>query len=286
MANGGSETVTGTLGVTGLSTLSGGTQTNSVDALSGQSLSLGTSNATSVVIGKAGAITTIAGDLHVAGAETITGTSTFASAATITSSLTVTDGYSPPLMVVGNALGGVTLNSDTTSTTPDGSGVTLQNGGYTGLEVDKGTHPGTVNVWIPAGSILQAASGGQIIATNSTGTEYLQTTYLTNSLATGTALYISSDKTCSATNASALASSYCIGFSSGSNLVKTDGRVTPIITGGPHTGLGGTVMYLDDAHPGQVTSVPPSTAGHVVAPIGIMVDNDDMMIRWYTPTVL
>ena len=100
------------------------------------------------------------------------------------------------------ALGGVNLNSDTTSTTADGSGVVLSNDGYTGLEVDKGTNPGTVNVWIPAGATLQAAAGGQIIATNSTGTEFLQTTYLTNATATGTALYISADKVCSATDAS------------------------------------------------------------------------------------
>ena len=45
-------------------------------------------------------------------------------------------------------------------------------------------------------------------------------------------------------------------------------------------------MYLDDANPGKVTATPPSTAGHVVAPVGIMVDDDDMIIRWYTPVVL
>lgn len=286
LVDGGSATVGTTLGVTGVSTLSGGTLTNTLDSItSGHSLVIGGTNATGAIqIGTSASTVTIPGNLNVTGAETITGTSTFNSAAVVNSSLTVSDGYSPPLAVIGNALGGVTLNSDTTSTTPDGSGVALQNDGYTGLEVVKGTNPGTVQVWIPAGSTVQAEPGGQIIATNSTGTEFLQTTYLTNSTALGTALYISADKVCSATDASALASSYCIGFSSGSNQVKTDGRVTPIITGG--VGVHGQVMYLDDAHPGQVTATPPTTAGHVVAPIGIMVDTDDLMIRWYTPVVL
>lgn len=72
----GNGTVGGTLGVTGVSTLTGNALANEIDARTATALLLGKATATSVTIGASDANTTVAGDLTVSGGDlTLTGDS-------------------------------------------------------------------------------------------------------------------------------------------------------------------------------------------------------------------
>lgn len=80
-------TVGGTLTATGAVYANGG-----IDRSTGAALTIGGTNATSVVVGKSGIFTYIAGNLQVNGAETVVGTTEFQNSATFLGNVTIGDG--------------------------------------------------------------------------------------------------------------------------------------------------------------------------------------------------
>lgn len=251
----GSATVTGTLGVTGNTSLT----TLSTSGLA----TLNSASVTNNLL--------VGGNFQVNGTETIVGTSVFMNPATFDNTVTVADGYS--------------LITD--SITSAGSDVLNINGaGGFNLKVNGSTVVdgySTSVVYIPAGVTLEAQAGGQIIATSSSGTTALTVPFTTTGVSTGAAVYVSSSDTVTATIATAIGTSYCVGFVSSAGFVSTDGLVTPIITG---SASAGQAMYLDPANAGQVTNVAPTTVGQVVAPVGYMKNAAQMIVRVLTPVQL
>lgn len=297
-ANGGAHNVAlyvaNNVRIDGDTVVNGSLYTTSVDVPSPSGeLDLGTAFATSIHIGSVGVLTEVLGDFKVDGAETIVGTSTFQNNLTVLGSLQVTDGYSPPLINATN--GYVALNSDTTSTTPDGTGVLLQNDGYTGLEVDYGGSTGAVNLWVPSGAILQATGTGQIIATSSTGTADVTISVTASGFTVGQLGYISAAGAVTKAKADALSTSYVVTVAPASNPTTTGyvaGSVKMALDANTYNP--GDRLYLSDATAGQVTNVAPSTTGHVVAPVGLYFDSTftasggetkNAIIQILTPTV-
>ena len=96
------------------------------------------------------------------------GTTQFQSAAEITGGgLIVSDGYSPAQLTV-SPTGSTTIDSNTTNTTANGTGIVLQNNGVTALEVDYGGSSGTTNINIPSTNNLNVAGPSSFAAVSAT----------------------------------------------------------------------------------------------------------------------
>lgn len=198
------------------------------------------------------------GNLTVDGAETIIGTSTFQSNAEFAGNVIIDDGYT------------LTVNTITSNTS---NALTLE------------AATGFINV--PDGMTLHATGTGQIIATSSSGTTALTVPFDTTSATLGYAVYVSSNDTTTNAIATALGTSYCVGFVTvvgSSGEVATDGLVTPVFNGSAPAV--GQPAYLDPAVAGQLTATAPSTTGQVVAPVGFMKNATQMIVRVLTPVVL
>jgi hypothetical protein len=220
----------------------------------------------------------VKGNLMVDGAETIVGTSTFQSNALFDGDVTVADGYYLQTQTLQSGGSDVlTING--------AGGTNLQVGGSNYLQV--GTVSSNV-ITVPSGITLEAASGGQIIATSSSGTEEITVTGVNTSAvgAANDAVYVSGSLAVSSAEANSLSTAYCAGFAkdkTASGNLYTDGLVTPNITGSASPG---NVMYLDPANAGKVTATAPTTVGQVVAPVGFMLSSTQMVIRILTPVQL
>ena len=265
-----SASVTTTLGVTGVSTLTGGVKTNSVDAITGVALVIGGTTATTVQLGKVGALTEVLGNFKVDGTETIIGASTFQNPVTFDGGdVTVADGYNlftNSISSTGVGAGVLTVNGN--------AGLNLQYAGATALSFGSGT------ITVASPNVLSAASGAQIIATSSTGTTFtvLPNSVVAQTQAAGTPVYLTSGGVTTATDSSAIASSYFVGISAGAGLGTF---VTGIVTVTGPTVVGAPV-YLSTA--GALTSTAPGTG--VVAQVGILVASGKMLIQVTTPVAL
>lgn len=272
--------VSGLLISAGTHYATGGISTNSIISPSATTLDIGTSGANSVVLGSGSAPVTVQG------------------------SLTVQAGFSSGHYPIVSGTSGTKINSETSSTTSDGTGVALANKGNIGLEVVYGGSSGTVTVFVPSGSVLEASGSGQIIATSVSGGSSQAFTLpaidTSGVLAVGDAVYMSADSVVLSCDCSVLAKSYCVGFSVdgySTGNIYTDGTVVPNFStpgGSPLSPLPtfGQVMYLDSGTfgVGKVNYNPPTTSGYVVAPVGVMIDGTPgsvrMLIRVMTPVVL
>jgi hypothetical protein len=219
----------------------------------------------------------VKGNLMVDGAETIVGTSTFQSNASFDGDVTIVDGYYLQTQTLQSGGSDVlTING--------AGGINLQNNGSTYLQVG----PTSNTITVPSGVTLEAASGGQIIATSSSGTEEITVTGVNTSAvgAANDAVYVSGSLAVSSAEGNSLSTAYCAGFAKdkvSSGNLYTDGLVSPNITG---SAAPGNVMYLDPANAGKVTATAPTTAGQVVAPVGFMLSATQMVIRILTPVLL
>ena len=220
----------------------------------------------------------VKGNLMVDGAETIVGTSTFQSNASFDGDVTIVDGYYLQTELI-QSDGYLNINAV--------NGINLQSAGVTYLEVGT-TASGTNFIAVPSGITLEAAAGGQIIATSSSGTEEITVTGINTSAvgAANDAVYVSGSLAVSSAEGNSLSTAYCAGFAkdkASSGNLYTDGLVSPNITG---SAAPGNVMYLDPANAGKVTATAPTTAGQVVAPVGFMLSATQMVIRILTPVLL
>ena len=144
--------------------VNGTLKTAQIDTPTPETLVIGGTEATAITLGNTSATVTIPGNLNVNGAETVVGATTFQSAAVITGGgLVVTDGYSPAQLNVSPS-GSTTLDSNTTNTTANGTGIVIQNNGVTAFEVDYGGSTGTTNINIPSTNTLNNAGPSNFAA--------------------------------------------------------------------------------------------------------------------------
>ena len=127
---------------------------------------------------------------------------------------------------------------------------------------------------------MQAQTGGQIIATSSSGTSYVElpNSVVAQTQTAGTPVYLTSGGVTTPTDNSVIASSYFVGISLGAgNGTIVDGVASvsgPTVVGMP--------VYLGTA--GTLTSTAPGTG--VVAQVGIYVASGKMLLQPTTPVVL
>ena len=148
--------------------VNGTLKASQIDTPTPETLVIGGTEATAITLGNTSATVTILGNLSVSGAETVVGTTQFQSAAVITGGgFTVQDGYSPAQLVV-SPTGSTTIDSNTTNTTANGTGIVLQNNGVTALEVDYGGSSGTTNINVPSTNTLNVAGPSSFAAVTAT----------------------------------------------------------------------------------------------------------------------
>ena len=148
--------------------VNGTLKASQIDTPTPETLVIGGTEATAITLGNTSATVTIPGNLNVSGVETVVGTTQFQSTATITGGgFIVQDGYSPAQLTV-SPTGSTTIDSNTTNTTANGTGIVLQNNGVTALEVDYGGTTGTTNINVPSTNTLNVAGPSSFAAVTAT----------------------------------------------------------------------------------------------------------------------
>jgi hypothetical protein len=257
----GSGVLTSTSGTSGQLLISQGASAPSTwNTVSGD----GTLSASGVLtVTQAAANFEVKGNLTVDGAETIIGTSTFQSNASFDGDVTIVDGYYLQTEFI-QSDGYLNINA--------ANGINLQSAGVTYLEVGT-TASGTNFIAVPSGITLQAQTGGQIIATSSSGTTDLTVSVTAAGFTVGQLGYVSAAGTLSKAKADSVTTAYVFGVAPTSNPTTTSfiaGTMKIALDAGTYNP--GDRLYLSDATAGQATNVAPSTSGHVVAPIGLYFD--------------
>lgn len=142
LTNQGNETIAGTLGVTGVSTLTGGTKTNSLDSI-GATLTIGATSPTAINIGNSGSTTTLLGTVIGPAGGLITVSNTYTSAGAIAT----TDSYS--LINSASSLAMTLANGSV-----NGHSITINNYGVGTATVTLKLQGSTQAVPLASGSVL------------------------------------------------------------------------------------------------------------------------------------
>jgi len=271
---------------------------NGIDTNVAAALLIGATLASSLTLGRVGILTTIAGNLGVTGTETITGGSTFNGSVGIDAGLTasgaVANNFSGSTGAFLTSTGAVTIGpgavgvSGAASFTAAGTALAVTNnatvggtfgvaglasftGAGTGLAVTNNASVGgnlTVTGTLTAGAFLQNAS--------------VSGAFTTTALATaGLFGYASSPYTLTKTDAAAYASTLFIGASNATGGQLLYAGVVPAAQfstagGAPTVGAAAFIEFAGNdggADAGKLTVTAPTTAGQVVAQVGVVVGN-------------
>ena len=236
------------------------------------------------------------------GVTTISGVTTFTAAgtaltvnnnATITGTTTLTNNLTQSNGAVSlhanaasdytTSVGALTFTSAAATTWSTTAGA-LSISGFTGLNfqknastyLDVGVTSNNV-ITVASGITLQATGTGQVIATSSATSTVVNVTGLTAAgFTAGNIGYVSANNTLSKAKSDGVATNsfkfFGIAPSANPTITSVVNGATSLQFVASLTLSAGDTVYISDVTAGQATNVPPSTAGHYVSPIGIVLD--------------